>query len=73
MKLYGPNFNHISLQRCFYCIFDPEVSICSDAFISLQDLHKDNYKKFPKFSKTYLLDKLELNIKSRCVFAWSGI
>ena len=39
---------------------------------AVDGLSKKDIKIFEKFSNTYLLDKLEINTKSRCVLAWSG-
>lgn len=47
------------------------VAITSSALLSIRGLHADLVKKIPKFTDTYLLDRLELNVKSRCVFCWS--
>lgn len=38
-----------------------------------EKLFAANVAKLKNFHKEYLLDKLELNVKSRCVFAWTGI
>lgn len=73
MSLQGANFNQFKLQESFYDLFEPELESCRRAFMSVKTLQKHHKKKFPKFSKDYLLDKLELNVKSRCVFAWSGV
>ena len=35
-------------------------------------LCKDHKAKLVSFSKSYLLDTLELNVKARCCFAWTG-
>lgn len=39
---------------------------------AVDGLSKKQIKTFEKFSHTYLLDKIEINTKSRCVLAWSG-
>lgn len=59
------------LQDCLYHIYEPEVSCITSSFLSIKGLHKTHIKGMQKFSKTYLLDKLELNVKSRCIFSWS--
>jgi hypothetical protein len=74
MQMYGDEFNQERLQECFYSLFEPEVMACSSLFL-LQNpaqLHPHHHKNLPKFSKTYLLDKAELNVKLRCFLAWSG-
>ena len=38
-----------------------------------EKLFAANVIKLKNFHKEYLLDKLELNVKSRCVFAWTGM
>jgi hypothetical protein len=35
-------------------------------------LFKEHKKELVPFTKTYLLDTLELNVKARCCFAWTG-
>lgn len=62
----------MDLQELFYAMLEPEVHIASKTFLMLKGTHKDHKKKLEVYCKTYLLDKLELNKKSRCVFAWSG-
>ena len=70
--LYGEKLNQIKLQECFYTLYEPEVITCESILTSFKSLEKKNIKSIPKFSKNYLLDVMELNIKSRCVFNWSG-
>ena len=59
------------LQESLYSLYEPEVETCRNILLGLPGLHKDHIKKLPKFTKTYLLDVLELNSKSRCIFCWS--
>jgi hypothetical protein len=73
LKLHNYTTTHSQLQLCFYTLYDPEVVACTDAFLHITNLNKRNYKTYKKYSKNYLLDVLELNIKSRCIFAWSGM
>ena len=71
MSLYGPQFTNQSLQDCFYTLYNSEVDCVSAIFSEFNE--KNEHKKImKKFSKNYLLDTIELNTKSRCVFAWSG-
>lgn len=71
-KLYGPALNQERMQECFYALYEPEVQACSTLFLRNQNLHPHHKKNMPKFAKTYLLDKHELNMKLRCILAWSG-
>jgi hypothetical protein len=71
LKLYGPEVDQAGLQDAFYALYEPEVAAVTSALTIVKGLHKDHIKKIPKFAKTYLLDRLELNVKSRCVFCWS--
>ena len=70
--LYGEKLNQIKLQECFYTLYEPEIMTCESVLTSFKSLDKKSIKSIPKFSKNYLLDVMELNIKSRCVFNWSG-
>jgi len=71
MLLYGRNMDQAQLQDAFYVIFDPEVATTSSALLVVKGLHADHVKKIPKFAELYLLDRLELNVKSRSVFCWA--
>lgn len=75
MKLYKSPFTPGSLQDCFYQIFEAEISVVSNIFLTFDSFQgKKNKKKanaFKKWMDTYLLDGLELNMKSRCVIAWA--
>lgn len=75
MKLYKSPFSPGSLQDCFYQIFEAEISVVSNIFLTFDTFEgKKNNKKakaFKKWMDTYLLDGLELNMKSRCVIAWA--
>ena len=62
----------MKLQTCFYAIFDPVVLSSTEHITGLATLPPAHKKLLPKFSKTFLLDKFELNAKSRCLFAWTG-
>jgi hypothetical protein len=75
-RLFGESVDQHLTQQMFYTFLEPEVLACQKGFQLIkspnlaQKLHK---KKFLKFSNYYLLDKLELNTKARCVFCWTGI
>ena len=74
LKLFavdGVNMSPPLLQESLYSLYEPEVETCMNVLLGMQGLHKDHTKKLPKFTKTYLLDILELNSKSRCIFCWS--
>ena len=73
MHLYGPELNQERLQECFYSLYEPEVHTCAQLFLLNAAVHKHHRKNMPKFARTYLLDKAELNVKLRCVLAWSGM
>ena len=72
MKLYSPKFTNPQLQDCFYTLYNSEVDCASAIFLEVKDKHKHHTKGMAKFAKNFLLDSLELNEKTRCVFAWSG-
>ena len=61
------------LQEAFYAIYEPEIATSLDLFCEFKKDDPNYVKRVRKFSSTYLLDKLELNTKSRCVFCWSGV
>ena len=72
LNLYGDQCTQHSLQQGFYHLFDPEIDVVTSIFLKLnKNFPKIHNKKFKKFSATYLLDKLELNSKSRMTFCWS--
>jgi len=71
LSLFGSDFGEWQLQDCMYQIYEPEVAAISSTFLGLKNLDKNHKKLMQKFSKTYLLDKMELNVKARCVFSWS--
>lgn len=73
MRLYGQEFNSPQLQDCFYTLYNAEVECVSTIFSELKNKHKHHKKRMDKYAKNYLLDTLELNTKTRCVFAWSGM
>lgn len=71
LRLYSPSLDQASLQDAFYVLYDPEVATVSSALMIVRGLHNDLAKQIPKFTDSYLLDRLELNVKSRSVFCWS--
>eukprot|EP01038_Epipyxis_sp_PR26KG_P011535 gene11535-15451_t len=77
LTLFGQvnnQFNQELLQESFYSLYEPEIETCLSLFKRIsnnENVHKHHIKRLPKFGNTYLLDKLELNAKARCVLAWS--
>jgi len=65
-------FSQGSLQDALYLLYEPEVQTVLSALLAVDELHADLRRKkgVVKFASTYLLDRLELNVKSRCVLAW---
>ena len=72
IQLYGSALTQAKLQDCFYALLEPEIETSSGLLLMQPHLHKDHKKKVPAFAKSYLLDKAEVNMKTRCVLAWSG-
>lgn len=73
LKLYGPELNQERMQECFYSLYEPEIHTYTTIFLQNPALHPHHKKNMPVFAKTYLLDKHDLNMKLRCVLAWSGM
>lgn len=71
LHLYDEDFSVGQLQDAFYVLFEPETAAVQKALLVLHDLHPDHKKSVPKLSQTYLLDRFELNTKSRSMFAWA--
>lgn len=71
LHLFASPFSQGQLQDCFYMLLEPEVEAAQSALLALSDLHPEARRALPKFTATYLLDRFELNVKSRCLFAWS--
>lgn len=67
-----PSFTQGILQSTYYSLLEPEVATVTEAARTVLEASKDHIKTIKKVTPIYLLDKLELNVKSRCVFAWSG-
>jgi hypothetical protein len=72
LNMFGPELNQERLQECFYALYEPEVQTCTALFLQNPTLHPHHKKNLPVFAKTYLLDKHDLNMKLRCILAWSG-
>jgi hypothetical protein len=72
LHIYNSSFTQADLQSCFYLIYKAEIETVLNGFKAFPGLQKSQLKKFPRAARVYLLDTLELNSKSRCVFAWSG-
>jgi hypothetical protein len=72
LSMFGPELNQERLQECFYALYEPEVQTCTALFLQNPTLHPHHKKNLPVFAKTYLLDKHDLNMKLRCLLAWSG-
>jgi hypothetical protein len=71
LTLYSSEFNQWQLQDSFYQIFEQEVSAVANTFLLVRGLRKLHFTNLPKYSGSYLLDVLDLNMKNRCVFSWS--
>lgn len=65
-------FTQALLQSSYYSLLEPEVAAVTEACTTVLEDSTDHVKAIKKVTPIYLLDKLELNVKSRCVFAWSG-
>lgn len=53
-------------------LYNDEVDSISNAVQLYPEFQKQQKKKLSKLARVYLLDTLELNTKSRCIFAWAG-
>lgn len=71
-NLYPSLLTQNQLQESFYDLYDPEVQCISSNLLLIKGIHNDHTKKLNKYVSVYLLDKIELNTKSRCVFNWAG-
>jgi hypothetical protein len=73
LLLFDSDFSQGALQDAFYLLYEPEIVAVVNTLAAVEGLHPDYHKKtgLAKFSATYLLDRFELNVKSRCVLAWS--
>jgi hypothetical protein len=73
LSLYGSPLTNAELQDGFYALFEPEVKLVGDFMQQTPRFSSKKHKKqLKKWLDTYLLDELELNVKTRCVFMWVG-
>lgn len=73
LALYHSPMTCAGLQDAFYVLYEPEVKILGDILNATPRFAVKRHKKpLKNFLSTYLLDELELNVKSRCVFVWVG-
>lgn len=73
LSLYSSPMTNAELQDGFYALFEPEVKLVGDFLQQTAQFSSKKHKKvMKKWLDTYLLDDLELNVKSRCVFVWVG-
>lgn len=73
LSLYSSPMTNATLQDGFYALFEPEVKLIGDYLQQTTQFSSKKHKKImKKWLDTYLLDDLELNVKSRCVFVWVG-
>ena len=61
------------LQENFYAVLEPEINALVSFNNLIKEAHPHHKKRLTKYAKTYLLDVAELNMKSRCVFCWTGL
>jgi hypothetical protein len=73
MNLFGDSLTHDRLQECMYSLFDPEIESITSQVLKIKLWNKKQRKLIGNMSKKFLLDKLELNMKVRCIIAWSGM
>jgi hypothetical protein len=71
LKLYGDELAPGALQDALYTLYEPEVQVALAAFSAPAEFLPDNLKKLPKNASVYLLDRFELNVKARCIIAWT--
>lgn len=72
MHIFSGKYNQAQLQDSLYALYNAEVACVQELFLEKVAPPKKEAKRFAAFAKSYLLDTLELNVKSRCVFTWSG-
>jgi hypothetical protein len=72
LRLSRKSFTQAELQNSFYVLYTSEMETIVTGFRAFPGLQKSHLKKFPHAAKVFLLDTLELNSKSRCIFAWAG-
>lgn len=72
LKLFGSSLSLFNTQYAFNMILEAEVSTAKDLLLTYKSIPKSYKKILPKFSTTFLHDKLEVNTKARCIVAWAG-
>jgi hypothetical protein len=72
LEVYGKSFNVSELQNCLYGLYDPEIEAIKSILLANELKNKNFNKAVEKISRSFLLDNLELNSKTRCIIAWSG-
>jgi hypothetical protein len=72
MRLCGETFTQQQLQSSLYLALEPDVAAAAEVMLEQPSMDKKKRKELDKYAKTYLLDVVELNVKSRCVFNWSS-
>ena len=73
LSLYQSPLTCATLQDAFYVLYEPEVKLVGDLMSSAPRFGVKAHKKpLKSYLSTYLLDELELNVKTRCVFVWVG-
>lgn len=73
LLLYGDRFDQESLQTSLYALYNTEIDVVVNLFQKYPGITKRIQKTLTKNANAYLLDKLELNTKTRCILAWSGM
>jgi len=72
MRLFeGGTMTQEGVQSCLYLTLEPEVEAATELLREQPQITKKVRKALDKYSKTYLLDIAEVNVKSRCIFNWS--
>ena len=73
LSLYQSPLTCATLQDAFYVLYEPEVKLVGDLMTTTPRFGVKAHKKpLKSYLSTYLLDELELNVKTRCVFVWVG-
>ena len=72
LQMFSHIYSQAQLQDSFYALYNAEVACVQELFLEKVAPPKKEAKRFVAYAKSFLLDTLELNVKSRCVFTWSG-
>ena len=73
LSMYQSPMTCADLQDAFYVLYEPEVKLVGDLMTNTPRFGVKIHKKaLNSYLSTYLLDELELNMKTRCVFVWVG-